>query len=118
MFVPRRGFGKLLFVVSDCLDMLARNRWEDVSESGMHALQDRGFWHVADLHQLRLVAWSISSGHHRRGGAARSTTLVGFAISETTMASASPLAHGPGGAVSRSLLNRESARRPRCASSP
>jgi CelD/BcsL family acetyltransferase involved in cellulose biosynthesis len=65
MLVRRWGFSRLLFVgtgVSDYLDILARRGWEEeASEAGMQALQDIGYWHVADLHQLRpeAVAWRI-----------------------------------------------------------
>jgi CelD/BcsL family acetyltransferase involved in cellulose biosynthesis len=68
MLKRRWGFGRLLFVgtgITDYLDMLAREGWEDyVSEAAREALWRMGSWHVAELHELRpkAAAWGVFEG--------------------------------------------------------
>lgn len=68
MLERRGGFRRLLFIgtgITDHLDVLAREGWEDgVAEAGMKALHQMGFWHVADLQEVRpeAAAWGIFRG--------------------------------------------------------
>ena len=65
MLERRRGFGKLLFVgtgLTDHLDVLVRRGWEEeVSGTGVQALERLNCWQVADLQQLRpeAAAWAV-----------------------------------------------------------
>jgi CelD/BcsL family acetyltransferase involved in cellulose biosynthesis len=68
MLKRRWGFGRLLFVgtgITDYLDMLARRGWEGyVSQAAREALWRMGYWHVAELHELRpaAAAWGVFDG--------------------------------------------------------
>jgi len=68
MLKRRWGFGRLLFVgtgITDYLDMLARRGWEGyVSQAARETLWRMGYWHVAELHELRpaAAAWGVFDG--------------------------------------------------------